>query len=124
METKAVRLYGKNDLRLEQFELPPIGSGEILAEIVSDSICMSSYKAAIQGADHKRVSGNDRDRPGGSSDTSSAAVFSRSVPAGSISSRPETGSRSSRRSMIRPTHTGTRLQFSPYRRGGDPHHHS
>lgn len=55
METKAVRLYGKNDLRLEQFELPPIGSGEILAEIVSDSICMSSYKAAIQGADHKRV---------------------------------------------------------------------
>lgn len=55
MKTKAVRLYGKNDLRLEPFELPPIEPGEILAEIISDSICMSSYKAAIQGADHKRV---------------------------------------------------------------------
>jgi len=55
MKTKAVRLYGKNDLRLEEFELPPIKDDEILAHIISDSICMSSYKAAIQGADHKRV---------------------------------------------------------------------
>ncbi|HOJ09786.1 MAG TPA: zinc-binding dehydrogenase [Clostridiales bacterium] len=55
MKTKAVRLYGKNDLRLDEFELPPIKDDEILARIVSDSICMSSYKAAIQGADHKRV---------------------------------------------------------------------
>ncbi|HHW47950.1 MAG TPA: zinc-binding dehydrogenase [Clostridiaceae bacterium] len=55
MKTKAVRLYGKNDLRLEEFELPPIKDDEILARIVSDSICMSSYKAAIQGEDHKRV---------------------------------------------------------------------
>lgn len=28
---------------------------EILARVVSDSICMSSHKAALQGADHKRV---------------------------------------------------------------------
>ncbi len=55
MKTKAVRLYGKNDLRLEEFELPPLRDDEILATIVSDSICMSSYKAAQQGADHKRV---------------------------------------------------------------------
>jgi len=55
MKTKAVRLYGKNDLRLEEFELPPIKNDEILAQIISDSICMSSYKAAIQGEDHKRV---------------------------------------------------------------------
>lgn len=55
MKTKAVRLYGKNDLRLEEFELPQIDSGEILAKVVSDSICMSSYKAAIQGSNHKRV---------------------------------------------------------------------
>ncbi len=53
--TKAVRLYGKNDLRLEEFELPAIKDDEILAKVVSDSICMSSYKAATQGADHKRV---------------------------------------------------------------------
>jgi len=55
MKTKAVRLYGKNDLRLEEFELPPIKEDEILAQIISDSICMSSYKASIQGSDHKRV---------------------------------------------------------------------
>ena len=55
MKTKAVRLYGKNDLRLEEFELPALKEDEILAQIVSDSICMSSYKAAIQGKDHKRI---------------------------------------------------------------------
>lgn len=61
MKTKAVRLYGKNDLRLEEFELPEVGKDEILAHIISDSICMSSYKAAIQGSTHKRVP-NDVDR--------------------------------------------------------------
>ena len=55
MKTRAVRLYGKNDLRLEEFELPAIKDDEILAEVVSDSICMSSYKAVQQGAAHKRV---------------------------------------------------------------------
>jgi len=55
MKTTAVRLYGKGDLRLETFELPPLKEGEILAKIISDSICMSSYKAAMQGSDHKRV---------------------------------------------------------------------
>ena len=55
MKTTAVRLYGKNDLRLESFELPPIKDDEIAAHIISDSICMSSYKAATQGSDHKRI---------------------------------------------------------------------
>lgn len=55
MKTKAVRLYGVNDLRLEEFELPPIKDDEILAHIVSDSICMSTHKAVIQGPAHKRV---------------------------------------------------------------------
>ncbi len=55
MKTKAVRMYGKKDLRLEEFELPAMKDDEILAHIVSDSICMSSYKAAVQGSDHKRV---------------------------------------------------------------------
>ena len=55
MKTKAVRLYGKNDLRLEEFELPELKDDEILAHIISDSICMSTHKAALQGADHKRV---------------------------------------------------------------------
>jgi L-sorbose 1-phosphate reductase len=55
MKTKAVRIYGKKDLRLEEFELPEPGDDEILAHVISDSICMSSHKAAVQGADHKRV---------------------------------------------------------------------
>jgi len=63
MKTKAVRLYGKNDLRMEEFELPVIKDDEILAHIISDSLCMSSYKAAIQGANHKRVPNNVADNP-------------------------------------------------------------
>lgn len=55
MKTKAVRLYGENDLRLEEFELDPLAKNEVRAKVVSDSICMSSYKAASQGAAHKRV---------------------------------------------------------------------
>jgi threonine dehydrogenase-like Zn-dependent dehydrogenase len=55
MKTKAVRIYGTNDLRLEEFELPRLGKDEILAKIVSDSICMSSHKLALQGSKHKRV---------------------------------------------------------------------
>jgi L-sorbose 1-phosphate reductase len=55
MKTRAVRLYGKKDLRLEEFELPPIRPDEILVRVISDSICMSTYKAASLGADHKRV---------------------------------------------------------------------
>lgn len=63
MKTKAVRLYGKNDLRLEEFELPPIQEDEILARVVSDSICMSSYKVSQQGAKHKRVPDNIHEKP-------------------------------------------------------------
>ncbi|MBQ4607439.1 MAG: zinc-binding dehydrogenase [Clostridia bacterium] len=63
MKTKAVRLYGKMDLRLEEFELPAIKDDEILACVISDSICMSSYKAASQGSDHKRVPDDIADNP-------------------------------------------------------------
>lgn len=63
MKTKAVRLYGKNDLRLEEFDLPPIKDDEILAKVVSDSLCMSTYKAASQGSDHKRVPDDIAENP-------------------------------------------------------------
>jgi len=63
MKTRAVRLYGKKDLRLEEFELPPIKENEILAKVVSDSICMSSYKASSQGTDHKRIPDDVADNP-------------------------------------------------------------
>lgn len=55
MKAKAVRLHGANDLRLDEFELPEITDDEILVKVVTDSICMSTYKCAILGAEHKRV---------------------------------------------------------------------
>lgn len=55
MKSKAVRLYAANDLRLEEFDLPEIKEDEILVKVITDSICMSTYKAAIQGTKHKRV---------------------------------------------------------------------
>jgi threonine dehydrogenase-like Zn-dependent dehydrogenase len=63
MKTKAIRLHGEKDLRLETLELPPITENEILARIVSDSICMSSYKAAKQAEKHKRVPDNVAEDP-------------------------------------------------------------
>jgi len=63
MKTKAVRIYGREDLRLEEFDLPPIKEDEILAKVVSDSICMSSYKAAKQGTDHKRIPDDIAENP-------------------------------------------------------------
>jgi len=63
MQTKAVRLYGKNDLRLEEFELPQIKEDEILASVVTDSICMSSWKLAKQGADHKKAPNDIAENP-------------------------------------------------------------
>ena len=48
MKTKAVRIYGKKDLRLDEFELPELKDDEILAHVISDSICMSSHKAAFR----------------------------------------------------------------------------
>lgn len=63
MKTRAVRLYGKKDLRLEEFDLPPIKEDEILAKVVTDSLCMSSYKASSQGPDHKRVPDDVAENP-------------------------------------------------------------
>ena len=63
MLTKAVRLHGKNDLRLDTFELPEIQDDEILVKVISDSICMSTYKAAIQGTEHKRVPADVAEHP-------------------------------------------------------------
>lgn len=63
MKTKAVRLYGENDLRLEEFELPELKNGEILIKIISDSVCMSTYKTAKQGAKHLRVPDDVAENP-------------------------------------------------------------
>lgn len=63
MKAKGVRLHAANDLRLEEFELPEITEDEILVKVVSDSICMSTYKCAILGAAHKRVHDDVAEHP-------------------------------------------------------------
>ena len=63
MKTKAVRLYGENDIRLEEFELPQIGSGEILIKVICDSVCMSTYKTVKQGKKHLRVPDDVAENP-------------------------------------------------------------
>lgn len=55
MKTKAVKMYGALDLRVEEFELPEIKNDEVLMEIVCDSICMSTYKSTQLGNKHKHV---------------------------------------------------------------------
>ena len=55
MKAKGVRLHGANDLRLEEFELPEITDDEILVKVVTVERCVSTYKCAILGAEHKRV---------------------------------------------------------------------
>ena len=63
MKTRAVRLYGEMDLRMEEFELPEMKEDEILARVVSDSLCASTYKAAKQGSAHKRVPADVAENP-------------------------------------------------------------
>ena len=63
MKTKAVRIHGKMDLRLDEIELPPVGPDDVQVKIISDSICMSSYKAAVEGPEHKRVPDDVADNP-------------------------------------------------------------
>lgn len=63
MKTNGVRLYGVDDIRLEEFELPEIKDDEILVKVVSDSICMSTWKTVKQGEKHKRVPNDVKDHP-------------------------------------------------------------
>lgn len=63
MKTTAVRLYGENDIRLEEFELPEPEDGDILIKIISDSVCMSTYKTVKQGAKHIRVPDDVAENP-------------------------------------------------------------
>ncbi len=63
MLTTALRLYGKRDLRLETFELPEMQDDEILATVVTDSLCLSSWKEANQGEDHKKACWSASRRP-------------------------------------------------------------
>ena len=63
MKTKGIRMYGANDIRLEEFELPEITPEEVLIRVVSDSVCASTYKALKQGSAHKRVPDDIAENP-------------------------------------------------------------
>jgi threonine dehydrogenase-like Zn-dependent dehydrogenase len=63
MKTRAVRIYGEKDLRLESFDLPPISYDEIRAKIITDSICMSTYKLVQMGQKHSRAPENMHENP-------------------------------------------------------------
>lgn len=55
MKTTAAVLNGKNSIYIREFELPEIQEEELLVKVISNSICLSTYKAAIRGEEHKRV---------------------------------------------------------------------
>ena len=55
MHALACRLYGESDLRLEPVDLPPAGEDAVIVEIVSNSICMSDWKAVTLATRHRRV---------------------------------------------------------------------
>lgn len=63
MKAKAARLHAANDIRIDEFELPAIKDDEMLVRVVSDSICMSTYKMGILGTDHKRVHADVAEHP-------------------------------------------------------------
>ena len=52
--TTVLRLYGKRDLRPETFDLPEMRDDEILASVVTDSLCLSSGKR-LTGREPQKV---------------------------------------------------------------------
>jgi L-sorbose 1-phosphate reductase len=63
MKTRAAVLAGKNNIYIREFELPEITEDELLVKVVSDSVCLSTYKALIRGEEHKRVPENVSEHP-------------------------------------------------------------
>ena len=55
MKTKAIRMHGVNDLRLEEFDLPSLEKNEVLMRVITDGLCSSTLKAVRLGENHKRV---------------------------------------------------------------------
>lgn len=55
MNARAWRLYGAKDARLEDVELEGAGEDGVVVEIVTNTICLSDYKALSLGTGHKRV---------------------------------------------------------------------
>ncbi|WEM44750.1 zinc-binding dehydrogenase (plasmid) [Photobacterium sp. DA100] len=63
VQTTAAVICGEKDVQLRTFELPAISADELLVKNISNSICLSTYKAALLGSKHKRVPENIEDVP-------------------------------------------------------------
>jgi threonine dehydrogenase-like Zn-dependent dehydrogenase len=63
MKTRAAVLAGKNKIYIREFELPEIAEDELLVKVISNSVCLSTYKALIRGEEHKRVPENVSEHP-------------------------------------------------------------
>lgn len=63
VQTTAAVICGEKDVQLRTFELPTISPDELLVKNISNSICLSTYKAALLGTKHKRVPENIVDVP-------------------------------------------------------------
>ena len=50
-------------MKIDEVSLPEIKDDEILAEVMSDSMCMSSWKLAKEGEEHKKTPNNLKDHP-------------------------------------------------------------
>lgn len=53
--TRAARIHDAGKVAVSEFQMPPIGSDELLLRVVSSSMCLSTYKALSLGSEHKRV---------------------------------------------------------------------
>ncbi|MCK8058585.1 MULTISPECIES: zinc-binding dehydrogenase [unclassified Fusibacter] len=63
MKVKGVRLHGPLKVTMDTFELPEIKEDEILASVITNSLCMSTYKAAKLAEGHRRVPNNISTNP-------------------------------------------------------------
>lgn len=63
VQTTAAVICGEKNIQLRTFDLPAISEDELLVKNISNSICLSTYKAAILGSKHKRVPENIEEVP-------------------------------------------------------------
>lgn len=63
MKSNAIRLYGKNDIRLDTLEIPNPKPNELLVKIIVDSQCTSTLKEIALGNDHSRTPNNLESNP-------------------------------------------------------------
>lgn len=63
MKVKAAVLKGKKRIEIRTFDLPQIGPDELLVKNITNSICLSTYKAAKLGEEHFRVPPNIGEKP-------------------------------------------------------------